>query len=131
MSELAFTDQRGRLTRILENALAGSLYDSSETEDEGRMLVLHAHRASGTPVSVRFRAVQSSDATAVPEANAPLSLRDVSVGGGGCLSLLGPIIPIFRTPERGYARVRIEAGAARLDIVCQDAEWWEDEGPRT
>jgi hypothetical protein len=131
MSGLAFTDQRGRLLRILGNSLSGSLYDSSVTEDDGRMLVLHAHRPSGTPVTVRFRAVQSSEATAVPEPNAPLRLQDVSVGGGGCLSLLGPIIPALRSPGRGYARVRIEAGAARLDIVCQDAEWWEDEGPKT
>jgi hypothetical protein len=23
-------------------------------------------------------------------------------------------------------RVRIKAGTALIDVVCQDAEWWED-----
>ncbi len=51
MSALGFTDQRGRMRRILENSIEGCLYDSSETEEEGRMVVLHAHRKDGRRVS--------------------------------------------------------------------------------
>ena len=36
-----------------------------------------------------------------------------------------PSLPSMRNVGGGYVRVRIEAGAAMLDIVCQDAEWWE------
>jgi hypothetical protein len=116
------------MRRILENALTGCLYDSSETEEGGRMVVLHAHRAGGQHVSVRFRAVDRSDATTNPEPGAPMSLRSVDLVNPGCLSLLAFAFPQFRSPGPGYARVRIEAGTARLDIVCQDAEWWEDTG---
>jgi hypothetical protein len=128
MPALGFTDQRGRMRRILENALTGCLYDSSETEENGRMVVLHAHRADGQHVSVRFRAVDRSDATTEPELGAPMSLRSVDLVNQGCLSLLAFAFPQFRSPGPGFARVRIEAGTARLDIVCQDAEWWEDTG---
>jgi len=129
MPALGFTDQRGRLRRILENALQGCLYDFSETEEEGRMVVLHAHRKDGQRVSVRFRAVDSSDATTELAAGAPMTLRSVDLVNPGCLSLLAFAFPSLRSPGSGYARVRIEAGAARLDIVCQDAEWWEDQAP--
>jgi hypothetical protein len=129
MPALGFTDQRGRLRRILENALQGALYDSSETEEDGRRVVVHAHREGGQRVSVRFRAVASSDATAEPAAGDSMSVRSVDLAGSGCLSLLAFAVPRFRSPGPGYARVRIDIGAARLDIVCQDAEWWEDAGP--
>jgi hypothetical protein len=126
MPALGFTDQRGRLRRILENALTGALYDSSETEEGGRMVVLHAHRGDGHRVAVRFRAVNRSDASMEPPIGAPLSLHGVDLVNPGCLSLLAFAFPQFRSPGPGYARVRIDAGTARLDIVCQDAEWWED-----
>ncbi|HEU0075791.1 MAG TPA: hypothetical protein VFS30_17460 [Dehalococcoidia bacterium] len=128
MSTLGFTDQRARLRRILENSLEGALYDSSETEEDGRMVVLRARRQGGQRVSVRFRAVTSSDATEEPRPGDVLSLRGVDLVNPGCLSLLAFAFPRFRSPGPGYARVRIDAGAARLDIVCQDAEWWEDTG---
>jgi len=128
MPALGFTDQRGRLRRILENSLEGALYDSSETEEDGRMVVVHAHRPDGRAVSVRFRAVASSDASEAPLPDAVIKLRDVDLANPGCLSLLAFAVPRFRSPGPGYARVRIDAGAARLDIVCQDAEWWEDAG---
>jgi hypothetical protein len=124
----SFTDQRARLRRVLDNSLEGALYDSSETEEDGRMVVLHAHRADGMRVSVRFRAVSSSDATAEPQPGTSLSVHSIDVRDSGCLSLLAVAFPRFRSPGPGYARVRIDAGAARLDIVCQDAEWWEDAG---
>ncbi|HLG10931.1 MAG TPA: hypothetical protein VI876_04145 [Dehalococcoidia bacterium] len=125
-----FTDQRARLRRILENALQGALYDSSEREADGRVVVLHAHRSGGGPVTVTFRGVGDSQATQEPVAGASLHLRGVEVHRLGLTSLLGLFFPQMRSPGSGYARVRIEAGDARLDIVCQDAEWWEDEAPR-
>jgi hypothetical protein len=128
MPEVAFTDQRGRLRRILENSLEGAIYDSSETEEGGRMVVVHAHRPQGSEVSVRFRAVASSDASQEPRPGDTITIHKVDLVNPGCLSLLAFAFPRFRSPGPGYARVRIDAGAARLDIVCQDAEWWEDAG---
>lgn len=134
MPEVSFTDQRARLRRILENSLEGALYNSSETEEDGRIVVLHAHRPDGRQVSVRFLAVTSSDATEEPNPGARLTVRGVDVRQGGCLSLLMGFVlflaPRQRAPVAGSARVRIDAGSARLDIVCQDAEWWEDAGSR-
>ena len=129
MPALGFTDQRARMRRILENALNGALYDSSESEEDGRMVVLHGHRPGGALTSVRFRAVESSEATVEPEAGAPMTIHGVDVASSGCLSLLGFVIPSLRSPGQGYTRVRIDIGAARLEIVCQDAEWWEDPAP--
>ena len=132
MPALGFTDQNGRLRRILENSIEGCLYDSSETEAGGSVVVIHAHRQNGGRVSLRFLGVQSSDETAQPHPGDVLSLRNVQTSGRGCLSAL-MFIPFFRLPPFGSpvadsARVTIAAGAARLDIVCQDAEWWEDAG---
>ena len=131
MPALGFTDQRARLRRILENSIEGCLYDSSETEEDGQAVVIHAHRQSGEQISVRFRGVSSSDATVEPQPGDSVGLRNVKVTGGGCLSAL-MFIPFFRspfgTPVADSARVTINIGAARLDIVCQDAEWWEDAG---
>ena len=129
MATSAFTDQRIRLRRILDNALEACLYDSSETQEDGRMLVLMAHRAAGQAVTVRFRGLKSSEANAQPSAGAPIHVGSVDVGSTGCLSLFGFAFPALRSPGPGYARVRIEAGDARLDIVCQDAEWWEEDAP--
>jgi hypothetical protein len=126
----AFTDQRARLRRILQNALSDAAYDSSEREADGRVLVLHAHRSDGRKVSVTFRGVKDSQASEEPATGVALSLRAVDLHRPGLLSLLGFVFPQLRSPGPGYARVRIEAGVARLDIVCQDAEWWEDEAPR-
>jgi hypothetical protein len=129
MPALGFTDQRARMRRILENAIEGGRYTSMVSEEEGRMVVLQAQRQDGTRVSVRFRAVASSEATEAPQVNALLNLRDVAAADHGCLSLFGFVFPSLRSPGPGYTRVSIEAGAARLDIVCQDAEWWEDPAP--
>lgn len=126
MSALAFTDQRGRIRRVLENALPGCTYVSSERDTEGATLLLTGRRG-GKRVNVRFRAVKKSDASAEPASGSALRLR--GVGSGSKFSLLGMLFPLFRTPGPAYARVTIDAGDARLDIVCQDAEWWEDEAP--
>jgi hypothetical protein len=52
-----------------------------------------------------------------------LTVRSVKREG---VSLVSRFFPIFVPPGPEYARVRIDAGPATLDIVCQDAEWWEE-----
>jgi hypothetical protein len=133
MPALAFTDQRARLRRILQNALTNATYESSERETDGRTLVLHARRA-GRAVTVTFRGVRDSEANQEPSPGAQVSLNSVHVRSG-LMALLDFLLPDFLFPNvksvaAGYARVRIDAGAARLDIVCQDAEWWEEEAPQ-
>jgi hypothetical protein len=122
----SFTDQGQRLRRILANSLEGSVYDSTVAQDGGRMLVVRAHRSDGGVVNVRFRAVKDAEATKYPDAGGIMHVRSVDIDPGGCLSLVGLLIPRFRGPGKGYSRVRIDAGASRLEIICQDAEWWED-----
>ena len=123
MSALDFTDQRERLRRIVENALEGATYEASREEASGQMLVIEAKRQDGRHVSVRFRGVRESVATAAP---APGSrIRISGVGSAEKFSLLRLAFPFSRGPGLGAARVRIEAGASRLDIICEDAEWWE------
>jgi hypothetical protein len=60
---------------------------------------------------------------AQPEPGTPLKLHSVKRDG---VSLISRIFPLFKPPGAAYARVTIDAGAATLTIVCQDAEWWED-----
>jgi hypothetical protein len=86
------------------------------------MLTVVAVRA-GKGVTLRFRGVKDSNTSEAPTAGV-MQLRSVKGGSGGCLSL-----GLFgrNNPGIGYARVRIDVGDARLEIVCQDAEWWEDE----
>ena len=127
MSALAFTDQRGRIRKILENALPGATYVSSVRETEGSTLLLTGRRADGKRVNVRFRAVRESDASAEPPVGSALRLR--KVGDATKFSLWRILIPFAYGHSPTYARVTIDAGDARLDIVCQDAEWWEDEAP--
>ena len=123
MSTLAFTDQVGRIRRTLEAALVGAVFEASR-EEEAHIVVIEARRGDGRRVGVRFRGVQSSNAASAQAAGATLKLRGVSGGGRG--GLLGLFVPGLRGPGIGYARVRIQAGAALLEIVCQDAEWWEE-----
>jgi hypothetical protein len=121
-----FTNQRDRLRRVVENALANATYESSREED-GRLLVLEARRRpDGKYVVLRFRGVRQSDATETPVSGS--SLRLVSIGSAEKFSLLRLFFPFARAGS-GAARVRIDAGAARLDIVCEDAEWWESDTP--
>ena len=128
MTAYAFTDQRGRIERIVEQALAGATYVSSRNE-EPRMLVLEARRADGKRVTLRFRGLRDSEANETPAAGAPLRLRGVDESTGGCVLLF--VLPFFPRIPRGAARVRIDAGATKLNIVCEDAEWWEDPAPDT
>lgn len=122
MSALAFTNQTERLRNTLRSALAGAVYESSRSEEEGRHFVLLMRRADGRRISLRFRGVSS---TVVPSLEAGVPLHFGSVGGDG-FSILGRLIPVLHRPVIGDARVRIEAGAARIEVVCQDAEWWEE-----
>jgi hypothetical protein len=124
---LAFTDQRGRLRSVLQNALTGSTYEATRREEDFRTLVLEGRRADGRLVGVRFRGVRDSEASRSPDPGSALRLR--SVGSADRFSFLGLLFPFARPTGFGFARVRIDAGDARLDIVCQDAEWWEDETP--
>ena len=123
MPALGFTDQRGRLRRIVENALAGAVYESSREEEE-RQLLIEARREDGSRVYLRFRGVERSDSTATPTAGSPLRLAGVG-GSGSAIDLILPWLRLFRARSNAV-RVRIEVGAARLDIVCEDAEWWEE-----
>ena len=123
MSGLGFTDQNGRVRRTVEAALgAGSVFEASRSEEDGRHVVIEARRTDGQGVGVRFRGVRESTMSSPPEAGATLHLRGVGAPG---LSLLRLVLPGMRNVGGGYVRVRIEAGAAMLDIICQDAEWWE------
>jgi hypothetical protein len=126
MSTLAFTDQTHRLRMIVSNALDGTTFVASRSEENGRHLVIEGRRADGRLSAVRFRAVSDAEATSGTEVGVPLKLRDAQAGPTGCLPL-GWLIPALRGIPRGVSRVRIDAGGATLNIVCQDAEWWEDE----
>jgi hypothetical protein len=128
---LGFTDQRQRLRRIVENALDGATYEASHSEADGRLLVIEARRAGGQRIVLRFRGVRRSDADAMPAAGTTLRLQGVSADRVSCIGVVIPIIGPILSRSSGASRVRIEAGATRLDIVCEDAEWWEDEGRRT
>ena len=126
MSALAFTDQSHRLSMIVSNALDGTMFVASRSEENGRHLVIEGRRDDGRVSAVRFRVVSNAEATSGTEVGVPLKLKNVNAGPTGCLPL-GWLIPAFRGIPRGVSRVRIDAGGATLDIVCQDAEWWEDE----
>lgn len=119
-----FPGPQDRIRRILDNALVDCTYLSSRSESNGANFVLIARRSDGRQVGVRFRGVRDGDgASAGPEPGLPLTLRSVKGESSGLISRL---FPIFKPPGPAYARVRIDAGPATLEIVCQDAEWWEE-----
>lgn len=111
---------------IVRNALDGTTFVASRSEENGRHLVIDGRRPDGRRTSVRFRAVSNAEATAGTAAGVPLKLRSVASGPSGCLPL-GWFFPALRGIPRGVSRVRIDAGGAKLEIICEDAEWWEDE----
>jgi hypothetical protein len=119
-----FPSPKDRIRTILEQALRDTTYVSSTSEDGGSRLHLRANRSDGRRVNVRFRGVRESESTAEPEPGAPLSLQ--GVGNADKLFFLRGLTSLFKPPPPPGARVRIDAGAARLEIVCQDAEWWEE-----
>jgi hypothetical protein len=114
-------DLKARLRRIVSQALDGASYEASETEPGG-MLVMHALRPDGSAVHVRFRGVRDSATTAWPQRGAPLRVKSV----GSTESFFVFLLPrILRGPAPFAARIRLDAGGATIDLVCQDAEWWE------
>ena len=127
MSALGFTDQRNRLRRIVENALAGTSYESSRREN-GSILVVEARRPGGIQVVVRFRGVRDSSSDSEPIAGS--EIRRLDVGSAEGFSLVRLFFPFLRGPGSGATRVRIHAGSTRLEIVCEDADWWEPDGSR-
>ena len=117
-------DPHDRLRNIVSRALNGCVYEGSSRQDAG-MLVIDGRREDGTRVHLRFRGVQDSESTAEPQVGAKMRL--IRVSQADKFSLLQIFMPRF--PQHrfsGEARVRIEAGAARIDVLCQDAEWWEE-----
>jgi hypothetical protein len=117
-------DPHARLRNIVSNAIEGCAYVASRQE-EGKMLVIDARRDDGRAVHLRFRGVQSSESSAEPVLGARLRFDGVaSAGKFSLLSILWP--PVFRGQELAPLRVRIRADDVRIDVVCQDAEWWED-----
>lgn len=117
-----FPGPQDRIRRVLEAALSGCTYVSSRSEGDG-LLVVQARRPDGRGVGVRFRAVTDSEMDREPEVGAPLTVKSVKRYG---LSLISRLFPLLKPPGPPYARVRIEAGSATLQVVCQDAEWWEE-----
>ena len=122
-----FPGPQDRIRRVLEKALVDCTLVSSHAEDEGRTFVLSAKRSDGRGVGVRFRGIREDGGSPAddrqPEAGGQVKVRSVKREGG---SLLSRLLPLFKPPGPAYARVRIDAGPATLDIVCQDAEWWEE-----
>ncbi len=124
MPKLAFTDQKERLRRIVSNALDGTAFENSRLEEDGAHLLIEARRPDGQLVSVRFRGVRDPEATEMPAQGSALQLD--SVGSAARFSLWSLLLFFLPRPGSDKMRVRIRAGGARLDIVCEDAEWWED-----
>jgi len=123
----AFTDQRDRMKRTLNNALAGATYESSHEEGPS-ILVLEARRVEGGQhIGVRFLGVQRWDGSFEPSPGTPIVLRGVTSSSKGISFLLSLLNPYARTRLVTGSRVRIDVGAARLDIECQDVEWWQDD----
>lgn len=117
-------DPRARLRNIVSKAIAGCVYEDSHREGEG-MLVIDARRADGTSVHLRFRGVKDSESTIMPEPGA--SMKFAGVGSAEKFSVLRVFFPTgMRMPFESIARVRIDAGGARIEVVCQDVDWWED-----
>jgi hypothetical protein len=113
-----------RLSRVVLEALDGCSYVSTRRPEQ-EVLVVEARRPDGRRVEVHFRGVTEWDATGEPTEGAILSFDGAtSAEGFRILGLLLP--PIFRKPAPPAARVRIKAGSQRLEVVCQDAEWYED-----
>jgi hypothetical protein len=120
-----FPGPQHRIRRVLDSALVGCSYVSSGPEGDGKTFVLRASRLDGRTVGVRFHGLRDGlpyDGRR-PEAGGALTVRSVKRER---VSLVSRLFPIFVPPGPTYARVRIDAGPATLEIVCQDAEWWEE-----
>jgi hypothetical protein len=113
-------DPVARIRHILGRALEGCTFEAFHREGE-RALVLDSRR-NGAHVGLRFLGLKTLHVDGSPEKGERLRLLGVSNPDG----LLRTMMPaILRGPGQG-TRVRIEAGKAKLEIVCEDVEWWED-----
>lgn len=118
-----FPDPKERLRRLIRSALDGAEYVGSR-RPEARVFVIEARRPNGRPVELHFRGVSEAVATGEPVVGDRIRLESVGPAARlGFLRLLLP--PVFRA-GLGDARVRIRAGDQRIEIVCQDADWYED-----
>jgi hypothetical protein len=118
-----FPGPHDRIRRVLETALTGCTYVSTQSEGDGTLLVLQARKPDGRGVGVRFRAVKSFETNVPPETGAPITVKSVKRHG---VSFVSRFFPLIKPPGPAYARARIHAGPATLEVVCQDAEWWEE-----
>ena len=124
MNSIFHIDPQARLRSIVSRALGDCSYENSIAEDAG-MLRIDARRADGTRVHLRFRGVLDSESTEPPVVGSKMRLLSVSLAEKfSLLRLLRPQLPHHHST--GEVRVRIKAGTALIDVVCQDAEWWED-----
>ncbi len=118
-----------RLREAVRHALEGCAYESSSTKDG--VFVLDARRPDGRKVQVRFLGVKSSTAEPRPPAGASLALQRVQ--SARKLSLLDIVLfwRLFSGPSYGTdlhaRRVTITAGETQIEVVCEDAEWFEEQ----
>jgi hypothetical protein len=117
--------QEDRIRRMLSGALDGNTYESAWPEED-RALVMKVSKPDGRLIAVRFLGLKESESSAEPEVGSPVRLRGV---GGTEAWIARVLVPRVLRPPAHAVRVRIEAGAARLEIVCEDVEWWEESAP--
>src|SRR6266568_9498789 len=124
LSDVTFVDPHSRLRTIVSRAVEGCIFESSTQEAGGRLVIL-ARRTNGAKVHLRLLGVQDSGSTTLPETGSRLHVVGVSSQRGTWFWKL--FMPnVFHHHSTGEVRVRIKAGTALTEIVCHDAEWWED-----
>ncbi len=116
--------QKDRLGKTVRNALEGCSYESSEAGD-GSLFTVTARRRDGRRVQVRFLGVRSTTAEPAPTPGG--GIRVVAVGAP--FSLRRVLFAPLRSVELGPWHVRIKAGEGQIEVVCQDAEWFEEDRP--
>ncbi len=115
-------DPHARLRTVVRTAFRDAMYESAEPK-EGGQFIITGRRSDGRKVHVRFRGVTDAEASD-PSLEGPLSLA--SVRSAERFSLLRLRFPFgYHAPTVGSSRVRINAGKGTIEVVCQDAEWWE------
>jgi hypothetical protein len=102
---------------LLASALEGATFVSLR-EDRGRLLL--EGRRGIRSVHVRFLGVREQK---LPEPSPDAAVMRVkAVGQSG--SLVRRLL--MGSHAMNPSRVTIQAGDAEIEIVCEDAEWWED-----
>ena len=119
-----FPGPEQRIRRVLTSAITGECtYLSSGPEGDSRF-TLRVQRDDGRIAGVRFFGLREPGSAQGPETGTPLRIK--RVGSVSSLVRWVPLLRLIQPPGPPYARVTIEAGPATLEIVCQDAEWWEE-----